>query len=281
MIGPVTAHFRLGCFVVELALGLLRVFRNVDQHRTGPSGPRDEEGFAHRMRHFVRVRDEIIMLRDRQRHARDVRLLKGIGTDELAAHLAGDADDRRRIHHGSCDAGHHVRGAGARGCYCNTYFARRARVTVCHMRRALLVAYEDVMKLAVFQRVIGRQNRSAGITENVRYAFALDAFPKDSRARQRLLSRSHLAALARTAHPVLLSPQPLLIVRPVSARDSSQIKKPTKPRGRWVRRSFQIFVLSSITPSGPADAYYRYYYAKSHKLRCAEALPEDEEGFHC
>lgn len=45
--------------------------------------------------------------------------------------------------------------------------------------------------------------------------------------------------------------------------------------------SFQSLLLSSITPSGPERAYcYRYYYAKSHKLPCAQSLPEVDVILH-
>ena len=56
-----------------------------------------------------------------------------------------------------------------------------ARVAIGHVRGALLVAHQNVMDLAVLQRVIGRQNRPAGIAEYLLHALALQAFPKNSR----------------------------------------------------------------------------------------------------
>ena len=46
------------------------------------------------------------------------------------------------------------------------------------MSRTLFVAHEDVVNLRLFaERVIGRQNCSARITEDMLHAFPLQAFP--------------------------------------------------------------------------------------------------------
>ena len=118
------------------------------------------------------------MLRDRQSDASDVGLLKSVVTDQLAAHLARDADDRRRIHHRRGNARDQVGCTRPRGGNGDADSAAGARVTVGHVRRALFVPHQHVVDLGVFaQRVIGRQNRSTRITEDVLHAFALEAFP--------------------------------------------------------------------------------------------------------
>ena len=68
---------------------------------------------------------------------------------------------------------------GPGGRHCDAYFTAGARVAVGHVRRALLVAHQDVMNRAVPQRVVRRQNRAAGISEDVLHAFALQTFPKN------------------------------------------------------------------------------------------------------
>ena len=77
-------------------------------------------------------------------------LLERIGADQLAADLAGDADDRRGIHHRGGDAGDHVGGAGT-GCRDgHADAAARARIAVGHVRGALLVANQDVVDVGYF-----------------------------------------------------------------------------------------------------------------------------------
>ena len=58
-------------------------------------------------------------------------------------------------------------------------FARGARVAVGHVRRALLVADEDVADGEFAQRVVDGQNRAAGIAEDLAHAFAFERGPDD------------------------------------------------------------------------------------------------------
>ena len=113
---------------------------------TGPGRPaaREVERLADRRRDVGRARHQVVVLGDRQRDAGDVGLLERVGSDQPAADLARDADDRRRVHHRGRQAGHHVGGAGARGRDRDADLAGRARVAVGHVGRALLVAGEDV-----------------------------------------------------------------------------------------------------------------------------------------
>ena len=128
------------------------------------------------------ARHQIIVLGDRQRDAGDVGFLKRIGADQLAAHLAGNADDRRGIQHRGGDAGNHIGRARAGGRNGHANFSAGARVSVRHVGRALLMPHQNVMDVAVLQSVISRQNRAAGISEDVLHAFALQALPKNARA---------------------------------------------------------------------------------------------------
>ena len=160
-----------------LARALLRVLRDVDQHRSGTSRSRDGERLAHRRRDVVRARDEVVVLRNRQRDAGDVGFLKRVGSDQLAADLTGDADDRRAVHHRRRDAGDHVGRSRTRGGDGDADPAARARVAVGHVRRALLVADENVPDRIPEHRVVCGKNRSARIAEDVGDAFADERFP--------------------------------------------------------------------------------------------------------
>jgi hypothetical protein len=67
------------------------------------------------------------------------------------------------IEHGGGDSGDHVGRSRPRGCDRNSHLSAGARVAVGHVGCALLVTHQHVMDLAVLQRVIGRENRAAGI----------------------------------------------------------------------------------------------------------------------
>ena len=100
---------------VEFGGGLLRVLGDVDEDRAGTSGVGDDEGFADGAGDIFGARDDHVVFGDRHGDAGDVDFLKGVGAEKLAADLAGDADDGRRIEHGGGDAGDHVGCAGAAG----------------------------------------------------------------------------------------------------------------------------------------------------------------------
>ena len=167
---------------IELARRLLRVFRDVDVHGTGTAPGRDLERFAEGRRDVVGARHQIVVLGNRQRDAGDVRFLERIGADKLAAHLAGDADDGRAVHHRRRDARHHVRRARSRRRNRDADPAARARIAVGHVRRALLVADEHVADRIIEHRVIRRKDGAARIPEDVGHTLANETFPNDLRS---------------------------------------------------------------------------------------------------
>ena len=126
----------------------------------------------------VRV-DEKVVLGHRQRDAGDVHFLKRVGAQHLAGHVAGDADDGNRIQHGGGNAGDEVGCAGAAGGDGHAHLARGARIAVGHVRGALLVAHQHVVNGKLAQRVVGGQNRAAGIAEDVGDALAHQRGPQN------------------------------------------------------------------------------------------------------
>ena len=167
---------------VHFAAALLRVLGDVHQHRARTAAARDRERFADRRRDVLGRGDQVVVLGDRQRDAGDVGLLERVGSDQLAADLAGDADDRRRIHHRGGDAGDHVGRARTGGGDRDADLPRRAGVAVGHVRGALLVPHQHVANRVLQHRVVGRQNRAARIAEHVGHAFADQRFPENLRA---------------------------------------------------------------------------------------------------
>ena len=161
---------RSGGIPIEFAGRLLGVFGDVDENRAGASGIGDDEGFANGARDVFGARDDHVVLGDRHGDAGDVDFLEGVGAEQLAADLAGDADDGRRIEHGGGDAGDHVGCAGAAGGHGDADAAAGARVAVGHVRGALFVAHENVVELGFAEGVVDGKNRAAGISENMLHA---------------------------------------------------------------------------------------------------------------
>ena len=102
--------------VPEVERSLLDVARDVDQHRAAAPGPGDVERRLHDARDLLDVLNEPRVLDDRRRHARDVALLERVGADQMAAYLAGDADERRRVHPGIGDRRDEIGCARSGGC---------------------------------------------------------------------------------------------------------------------------------------------------------------------
>ena len=181
-VGAELRFLRRGRIPVELARRLLRVLRDVDVDGAGPSRSGNLEGLAEGRRDVVRARHQVVVLRDRQGHAGDVGFLKRVRADQLAAHLAGDADDRRAVHHRRRDAGHHVRRAGP-GCRNrDADLPARAGIAVGHVRRALLVPDQHMADRIIEHGVIGRKDGAAGITEDVGHSLANETFPNNLRS---------------------------------------------------------------------------------------------------
>src|SRR4029077_2055035 len=160
-------QLRCGSFPVEVARGLLRVLGDIDEHRAGPAGVRNHEGFANGACDVVRARYDHIVLGNRHGNAGDVDFLEGVGAEQFAADLSGDANHWRGIQHGGRYAGNHVGRARAGGSHGHAYAAAGSRVAVGHVGGALFVAHENVVQLGFAKRVVHRKNRSARIAKNV------------------------------------------------------------------------------------------------------------------
>ena len=93
MHGLVAARLRRRGLPIEFAGRILRVLGDVDQHRPRAARRRDMKCLAQTRRDVLGARDKIIVLSDRERDAGDVGFLKRVAANELAAHLARDADD--------------------------------------------------------------------------------------------------------------------------------------------------------------------------------------------
>ncbi len=151
------------------------VLRDVHVDRARTAGPRDVEGLGQDAGEVVRVPDEVVVLRHRQGDAGDVDLLEGVLAEERRRHVAGDRDHRDRVELGGGDPGDEVGGGRAGRAQADADPARRPGVAVGGVRRALLVADEDVTQLGVVaEDVVERQDDAAGVAEE-----DVDALPED------------------------------------------------------------------------------------------------------
>lgn len=117
---------------------------------------------------IVGVANEIIVLGAWPRDSNRVAFLEGIIADEVRWYLAGDADDRDRIHHRICQACDSVGGAWSRRDENRPNFARGAGITFSSMYRALLMTHEHVLDSVLIENgIINRQHCATGITKNV------------------------------------------------------------------------------------------------------------------
>ena len=150
------------------AVGELHVLRDVDHDRAGTAGGRDIERLVQHLGEIVDVAHQPVVLGAGPRDADGVAFLERVVADQMRRHLAGDADQRDRIHQRVGQRRHHVGGAGTRGDQHHARLAGRARIALGGVAGALLVADQDVLDLSLLEKlVIDRKHRAAGIAEEV------------------------------------------------------------------------------------------------------------------
>ena len=173
--GPVAGHGRLGVVEVLDLAGPL-VHADVDQHRAGAPRLGHVEGLGERPRQVVGVLDQVRVLHDRQGDADDVRLLEGVGAHARGADLAGDRDQRHRVHVGVGDRGHEVGRARPRGGRADAGPSGDLRVPFGHVAGTLLVAHQEGSDVrVVVERVEERDHRSSRQPEDGVHARPLEA----------------------------------------------------------------------------------------------------------
>ncbi len=151
-----------GVRVREVELRFLDVAGDVDEDGAATAGAGHVERGLEHVRQLLDVLHEPRVLDDRDRDPGDVALLERVRADEVRAHLAGDADERRRVHPGVGDRRDEVRRARARRGDRHSGPSRRACVPLGHVACALLVAGEHVAHgRAARERVVERKDRSA------------------------------------------------------------------------------------------------------------------------
>ena len=129
---------------------LEHVFGNVHQHRAGPPGSGDVEGFLDSRCNVLDFHHQEVVLGDGQRDASHIGFLEGVPPNCGARHLSGDGHHRHRVHLGGGDAGNQVGGAWAAGCGADANPSGGAGVSVRGHGCRLLMAHQHVPQIRVF-----------------------------------------------------------------------------------------------------------------------------------
>ena len=115
------------------------------------------------------------MFDHRQRHPEKVRFLEGALADHRLRHLAGDGDQRHRIHVSIGNGRDEVGGAGAAGGHANAGLAGGAGISFRGEGAALLVARQNrANAFGMGQSLMDFHAGSAGIGENRVNAFLFE-----------------------------------------------------------------------------------------------------------
>ena len=147
---------------------LLRVFRDVDEHGAWATRRGDVVRRGQRRGHVFGALHEDRVLRDRHRDPHDVDLLEGIRSHRGREHLAGDREQRHRVHVGVGDRGDEVGGTRTGGRDRDADATRGGGVALGGVAGALLVAHQDVPDGGgCHQLVVERHDGAARQSEDV------------------------------------------------------------------------------------------------------------------
>jgi len=142
LVSPQRDRFRFG--ELELDLVGADVLGKVYQYRAWPARSCDVERLSHHAPKVLCSFDEVIVLRDRHRDARDVRLLERVVSKEVCRDLPGEGDDRDGVHVRGRYPCHEVAGPGTGGGQAYAHPAARTGEPVSGMGGCLFMPYEDV-----------------------------------------------------------------------------------------------------------------------------------------
>ena len=140
---------------------VLHILGHIHQHRPGPAGHGDTEGFRNHRAQFAGAAHQEVVLGDRHGDAVDIHFLKGVGADHRARHLAGDRHQRNRIEMSVGDGSDEIGRPRPAGRDADLGRAADARHALGDEARALLVAGKHVADLAAHQRIVERQDGAA------------------------------------------------------------------------------------------------------------------------
>ena len=178
-----TQFYALG--VVEFALLLRDVLRDVHENGSGPAGLRDMKRFLDGRRELANVLDQVVMLDAGTRDADRIALLERILADRMRRHLSADDDHGDRIHVRRRNAGHGIGDARSRGDQRYADFLAGSGIAVGGVDRALLMPDQHMLYLVLLEKlIVDIQYGAARIAEHIFDFFQGEAAQDYLRARQ-------------------------------------------------------------------------------------------------
>ncbi len=147
----------------------LNILGYVDEYRSGSAGCRKCKRLAYSVCKLLNSAHKIVVLRYRERNARDVYLLKAVGAYLSRGNVTADSNYRNGIEACGRNPGDKVRRAGTGGGYDYPDLSCGSCITVCGMCRPLLMRREYVIYFLpmCIETVIYIEYLSARISENV------------------------------------------------------------------------------------------------------------------
>ena len=258
--------------VSEVDLRLLHVLGDVHEDRARSAGSGDVERRLQNVREFFDVLYEPRVLDDRERDAGRVRFLERVRADQARAHLAGDADERGRVHPCVGDRRDEVRHARPGGGERDADPARGARIALRHVPGALLVAGEHVPNgRAAREPVVEREDGSARDPEGDVDALGFEG-AEDRVGAEHLHAAAPANSASRRAAGSDASSASMnsRVVAPAPEETMSGVRTPVSERLQ--RRRARAFERRCARP-GPRPEHERR--REQHRARVGDALAGD------
>ena len=138
------------------------VLGQVHVHRPRAAAPGEEERFLDGAGEVVAVLHQEVVLGGGAGDSDIVGFLEGVVPDEVRGHLAGEGDERDRVHERVLERGHQIGGGGPGGHQADADPAGGAGVSLGRVAGGRLLADQDMTdSLEVVQDVVNRQHCAA------------------------------------------------------------------------------------------------------------------------
>ena len=180
----------------RLGLGLLNVFRKINDHRPGSACCRNVKRLLHHARNIRDVGDQEAVLDHRQGHPEEIGLLKRPFTNHGLRHLPGNGNQWNGIHECIGNTRDQVGRTRPTGCHADTRFSGCSRVALGGKGTALLVpGKDDADLIRASQRLMKFHARTAGVSKDGVDRFALQCSDQNVTATHRWTNVGFISAL--------------------------------------------------------------------------------------
>ena len=167
------------CHIRHVGLCAEHVFRQRQNHRTGPTRLRDTKRASNVFRQAIRVIDLSHPFDQTTKHGFIVNLLKCFAVCLAIVDLAHEQHQRRAVLHGNVHARAGICRPGAAGDECHTGLTCHFSIGVRHHRNAALLTANDIVDARVIQTVERGEETFTGNRKYPPHAEAYQLIDKD------------------------------------------------------------------------------------------------------